>query len=84
MIVHPTVISDIGHTARKWRVQFQAPPQIASYMFQLHIKSDSYYGTDIVKEVLLHVQEPNKLQESVIEDNIPDTDHEGLPLHQSL
>ena len=71
------MISDIGPTTRKWRVQFQAPPQVASYLFQLHVKSDSYCGTDIVQEVLLHVQEPDKLQEPVVEDVIPDTDHEG-------
>jgi len=71
------VISDIGHTTRKWRVQFQAPPQVASYSFQLHVKSDSYLGTDIVQEVLLQVQEADKLQESVVEDVIP----EGMPAH---
>jgi hypothetical protein len=71
------MITDIGISPRKWRVQFQAPPQVATYMFNLHIKSDSYCGTDIVQEVLLDVQDASKLEEIIVEEVIPESE-EGM------
>jgi hypothetical protein len=71
------MINDIGVSPRKWRVQFQAPPQVATYMFDLHIKSDSYCGMDIVQEVLLDVQDVSKLEETIVEEVIPESE-EGM------
>lgn len=82
VIVHPTVITDIGTSPRKWRIQFQAPPQVASYLFQLHVKSDSYFGTDVVQEVTLNVHDAKHLEETVVEEIIPEN---GVkPLVKSL
>jgi len=75
--VHPASITDIGAKPRKFRIQFQAPPQVASYLFQLHVKSDSYVGTDYSENVYLHLSDPSKLQEKVVEDVIPEAD-EGI------
>ena len=72
VIVHPTVITDIGVSPRKWRIQFQAPPQVASYLFQLHVKSDSYVGVDVVLDVTLQVHDSKNLEESVVEEIIPE------------
>ena len=77
IIVHPSMIMDIGISPRKWRVQFQAPPQIATYMFNLHIKSDSYCGTDIIQKVLLEVQDVSELEEIIVEEVIPESE-EGM------
>jgi translocation protein SEC63 len=71
------MIMDIGNSPRKWRVQFQAPPQVATYMFNLHIKSDSYCGTDFIQEVLLEVQDASKLEEIIVEEVIPESE-EGM------
>jgi translocation protein SEC63 len=71
------VITDIGATPRKWRIQFQAPPQ-GSYLFQLHVKSDSYYGTDLLQDIYLHVQDRSKLEEKVVEEIIPEPGEEGM------
>jgi translocation protein SEC63 len=72
------VITDIGTTSRKFRVQFQAPPQVASYLFQLHVKSDSYYGTDATQEVVLNVQDASKLEEKIVEEVIPEFSEDGI------
>ena len=58
-------------------MQFQAPPQVASYLFQFHVKSDSYVGTDYVQEIYLHLSDPSKLEEKVVEDVIPESGDEG-------
>ena len=72
IIVHPTVITDIGPPARKWRIQFQAPAQAATYAFQFHLKSDSYVGTDLMQDVELVVEDASKLEEKVVEEVIPE------------
>ena len=40
---------------------------MATYIFQLHIKSDSYVGTDLVQGVELVVEDASKLEEKVVE-----------------
>jgi translocation protein SEC63 len=77
IIVHPSVITDIGTSPRKFRIQFQAPPQVASYLFQFHVKSDSYLGTDFVQDIMLTVDDVSKLQEKIVEEIIPEGDEEG-------
>jgi hypothetical protein len=51
---------------------------VASFHFQLHVKSDSYYGTDITYPVLLNVQDASKLDKEIVEEVIPEPDEEGL------
>jgi translocation protein SEC63 len=65
-------------TSRKWRIQFQAPPQVNSYLFQLHVKSDSYYGTDLVEAVVLKVQDASELEEKMEMEGTPDESEEGV------
>jgi translocation protein SEC63 len=74
IIVHPSVITDIGTSPRRFRIQFQAPPQVASYLFQFHVKSDSYLGTDFVQDIMLTVEDASKLQEKIVEEIIPEGD----------
>lgn len=45
---------------------------MATYLFQLHIKSDSYVGTDLVQDVELVVEDASKLEEKVVEEVIPE------------
>jgi len=78
--VHPTVVTDIGPTQRKWRIQFQAPPAVAKYLFQFYLKSDSYVGTDLVQDVELVVEDASKLEEKVVEEVIPEVSGEMLPV----
>jgi len=46
-------------------------------MFQFHVKSDSYLGTDIVQDIMLTVEDASKLQEKIVEEIIPEADEEG-------
>jgi len=78
------VITDIGHSPRRFRIQFQAPPQVASYSFQFHVKSDSYLGMDVVQDIMLTVDDASKLQEKIVEEIIPAVDEEGMPLEPFL
>lgn len=71
--MHPAVITDIGSTTRKWRIQFQAPPAVGKYAFQFNVKSDSYVGTDLVQDVELVVEDASKLEEKVVEEIIPES-----------
>jgi translocation protein SEC63 len=68
-------------SSRKWRVQFQAPPQVATYIFDFHVKNDSYYGTDIIHQVVLQVQDVSKLEEKSSEDIIPEFKNESESHH---
>jgi hypothetical protein len=47
-------------------------------LFQLHVKSDSYYGTDLAKVVVLKVQDASELEENVEIEEIPDELEEGM------
>jgi translocation protein SEC63 len=77
IIVHPSVITDIGTSPQKFCIQFQAPPQVASYLFQFHVKSDSYLGADFVQDILLMVDDVSKLPEKIVEEIILEGDDEG-------
>jgi translocation protein SEC63 len=77
------VITDIGTSARKFRIWFQAPARVGNYAFQVHIKSDTYFGTDVVKNVTLKVHDPKDLEETVVEELIPDDEDEGMFLSYS-
>jgi hypothetical protein len=51
----------------------------------LHVKSDSYYGTDYVQEVLLHVQDASKLEEEQpVVKEIVESEDEGMFLVYTL
>ena len=46
---------------------------MATYAFQLHVKSDSYVGTDVVRDVELVVEDASKLEEEKsVEEVIPE------------
>jgi len=53
---------------------------MATYVFQLHIKSDSYVGTDLVQDVKLDVEDASKLEEKIVEEVIPDRSGECASL----
>ena len=43
----------------------------------MHVKSDTYYGTDFVHDITLNVQDPPELKEKVVEEVIPEAGEEG-------
>lgn len=60
------------------KMQFQAPPQIGSFTFLMHMLSDSYLGLDMKQEITLHVEDPAKAAALDEEDDISEPD-EGRP-----
>ncbi|KZT53375.1 hypothetical protein CALCODRAFT_458082, partial [Calocera cornea HHB12733] len=69
-----------AHNYRMYKMQFQAPPQVAIYPFSVHIISDTYIGEDAVRDVKLQVVDPAVLgaDADVEEDDISDPDEDTL------
>ncbi|KZO93774.1 DnaJ-domain-containing protein [Calocera viscosa TUFC12733] len=69
-----------SHNYRTYKMQFQAPPQIAIYPFSVHIISDTYIGEDAIRDVKLQVVDPAVLgaDADVEEDEISDPDEDTL------
>ena len=57
-----------------FKMQFQAPPQAASYPFVAHVICDSYIGMDLREEVTLVVEDAAKAEEVESEDDISEPD----------
>lgn len=60
VIVPPMKFSDVpfadSRKTRDYRIyklQFQAPPQVASYHFQLHFVSDTFVGEDVRQDIIV-------------------------------
>ena len=62
-----------------FKMQFQAPPQAASYHFVAHIICDSYIGMDSQEEVVLKVEDAAKAEEVESEDDISEPDEGTVP-----
>ncbi|KAF9970315.1 secretory subunit [Actinomortierella ambigua] len=85
IVVQPTKIADITSESRKVRIQFQAPPRPGSYSFNMYIKSDSVLGSDIVKELTLHVHDVSELpEEEEIDDDISEPDEDSIAGQMAL
>lgn len=56
------------------KMQFQAPPQIGSFTFVMHMLSDSYLGLDMKQDITLHVEDPAKAAALDEEDDISEPD----------
>lgn len=52
------------------KMQFQAPPNVGLYRFQMHLVCDSYIGFDDTREVELELEEPGKADEVDEDDDI--------------
>ncbi|EJU05983.1 hypothetical protein DACRYDRAFT_19320 [Dacryopinax primogenitus] len=69
-----------SHNYRMYKIQFQAPPQVAIYPFTVHIMSDTYIGEDAVRDVKLQVVDPAVLgaDADAEDDEISDPDEDTL------
>lgn len=63
VIVPPMRFSDVPYSnptkARNYRVyklQFQAPPNVGAYGFQIHFVSDTFVGEDVRRDVVVSDQ----------------------------
>lgn len=59
------------------KMQFQAPPNVGAYKFQMRLVCDSYVGFDDTREVVLQLDEPAKADEVVEDDDISEPE-EGV------
>lgn len=61
------------------KFQFQAPPRTGIYPFQVYIKSDSYLGLDVKRDVKLVVEEAHgRIHEEVVDDDISEPDEDSI------
>ncbi|KAI8326544.1 DnaJ-domain-containing protein [Martensiomyces pterosporus] len=78
LVVPPVRVSDL-ETERVVTIQFQAPPQQGTYSFHLAVKSDSYIGCDVLKEVKMTVVDPSTLPaEPAVEDDISEPEDDSI------
>ncbi|KAF0493523.1 Sec63-domain-containing protein [Gigaspora margarita] len=78
VIIEPTKITDIV-TTRTFKFQFAAPRDPGLYTYIAYIKSDSYIGTDIRKELRLDVKDFSALPpENEIDDDISEPEEDSL------
>lgn len=88
VIVPPTRISDVPYANaskapydyRTFKLQFQAPPQVGVYTFQLLFVSDTFVGEDVKLFVQLKVDDLDALEDSEVgeEDEISEPDEDTL------
>ncbi|RIA89174.1 Sec63 Brl domain-containing protein [Glomus cerebriforme] len=78
IIIEPTKITNIV-TTRTIRCQFQAPHDPGLYSFVAYIKSDSYVGTDIRKDLRLDVKDFSELPpDEEIDDEISEPEEDSI------
>lgn len=65
------------------KMQFQAPPQVGQYKFQMRLVCDSYVGFDDVREVALQLDEPAKAEEVAEDDDISEPEEGALSIYYS-
>ncbi|CAG8692463.1 7783_t:CDS:10, partial [Acaulospora morrowiae] len=78
IVIEPIKVSDIT-TTRVFDFQFQAPREPGLYSYVVYIKSDSYVGADIRKEMKLVVKDISALPpEDEIDDEISEPEEDSL------
>jgi len=86
VVVPPIRISNIPlydesrspHNYRTYKMQFQAPPQVAVYPFTVHFVSDTFVGEDVTRDLKLQVVDAAVLGAEVEEDDISDPEEDTL------
>ncbi|KAJ1939853.1 secretory subunit, partial [Linderina macrospora] len=78
LVVPPIRVANLA-TERVVSVQFQAPPQPGTYTFQLQVKSDSYYGCDVLQEIRMVVADRATLPaEAPVDDDISEPEDDSI------
>lgn len=61
------------------KMQFQAPPQVGQYKFQMQMVCDSYIGFDDKREAILNVEDASKADEVDSDDDISEPEEGESP-----
>ena len=61
-----------------FRCQFQAPPQVGAYAFQMHLVCDSYTGIDCKSDITLDVRDVSEAAKVESEDEISEPDEDSI------
>ncbi|BFZ54916.1 secretory subunit [Savitreella phatthalungensis] len=82
VIIGPVIVEDVGEKVRTYKLQFQAPPGVGVYTFQLHLISDTYRGLNKQLMLVLEVQDETEVLKSSgrvrEEDEISEPDEDSL------
>nr|POE86457.1 translocation protein sec63 [Quercus suber] len=65
------------------KMQFQAPPQVGPFKFQMQLVCDSYIGFDHKCEAVLNVEDASKADDVDSDDDISEPEEGQLPYSQS-
>ncbi|CAG8545108.1 3927_t:CDS:10, partial [Cetraspora pellucida] len=84
VMIEPIKITDIV-TTKTFKFQFAAPRDPGLYTYMAYIKSDSYVGTDIKKELRLDVKDFSALPpDNEIDDDISEPEDDSFAGHLKL
>ncbi|KAK9696518.1 secretory subunit [Basidiobolus ranarum] len=80
IILPPTKVSNLSFDKTETvKFQFQAPQRPGHYPFTVFVKSDSQVGTDLRRDIQLHVQDSSVLPaEEEIEDDISEPEEDSI------
>jgi len=74
----PYATADQPDLYRSYKMQFQAPNQVATFPWKLYIISDTFVGEDIIHDIQLKIDDAAELEENVEEDEISEPEEDSL------
>ncbi|EJD01240.1 uncharacterized protein FOMMEDRAFT_126005 [Fomitiporia mediterranea MF3/22] len=71
---------------RTYKLQFQAPPNVAVYSWKIHLVSDTFVGEEVIRDIILKVDDVSQLSsdERGVEDEISDPEEDSLAGQMAL
>ncbi|KTW29539.1 uncharacterized protein T551_02155 [Pneumocystis jirovecii RU7] len=82
VIIPPITITNISKRVHTFRVSFQAPSQTGVHTFQIQVKSDTYIGTDLKRNIEFKVEESAKQKNTST--NVNNTVHKKEALRDQI
>lgn len=85
VVVPPMKITDLPYATedqpglyRSYKMQFQAPNQVATFPWKLYIISDTFIGQEIIQDIQLKIDDAAELEEVLEEDEISEPEEDSL------
>lgn len=78
ILVPPKKVTDITDE-QIIQITFPGPPKPGVYTFSLYVKSDTYIGTDIMKDIKLVIRDKSELPpEEEVDDSISEPEEDSI------
>ncbi|KAL5487852.1 SEC63 [Sanghuangporus weigelae] len=93
LVMPPMRITDVPYSDttkernfRAYKLQFQAPPNVAIYNWKIQVISDTFLGEEVIQDIVLKVDDVSQLtvDERGVEDEISDPEEDSLAGQMAL